>query len=289
MNAMPTETWLRSYRYVRIAMVGLLVGLGVAVGFQSFRQRGLLDSVSAYYYTPAQGMFVGALVGLGACMIALRGTTDLEDVLLNVGGMLAPVVAVVPTSRDDDYETALAACREGGGPLLTALDCPSVQALADATKANVENNMVALLTIGGLGILATVAFALRDRRGAGPSPGRTAWIGMAVAAGVYLVTLLAFVVSLDWFVEHAHYIAAVGLLLCIFLVALVNRRRHREESGTDRHADRYTLVAWAMVIVALIGVPLWLAGIFALFWLEIVVALLFVVFWTVQTIEQLPS
>jgi hypothetical protein len=289
MDAAASDTWLRSYRYVRIAMVGLLVGLGVAVGFQSWRQDGLLDSVSAYYYTPAQGMFVGALVGLGACMIALRGTTDLEDVLLNAGGMLAPIVAVVPTSRDDDYETALAKCREQGGPLLTGLDCPSVQALYAATRANVENNMVALLTIGGLGIVATVLFALRDRRSAGPRPGRTAWIGMAVAGGVYLVTLAAFAVSLDWFVRHAHYIAAVGLLGCIFLVALANRRRHRAERGTGPPADRYTLVAWAMVIVAVIGVPLWLAGVFALFWLEIVVALLFAVFWTVQTIEQLPS
>jgi hypothetical protein len=239
-------------------------------------------------------MFVGALVGLGACMIALRGTTDAEDVLLNVGGMFAPIVAVVPTARDDDYTTAVRACREQGEPLLTqragtGLDCPTVQALADATRANVQNNMVALLVLGGLGIVVTLAFAARDRKGPTSKPSRAAWAGMVVAGVVYVATLVTFAVSLNWFVDHAHYIAAIGLLLCIVAVALVNRRRHREEQGTQAKADRYGLVAWAMIIVAGAGVVLWLTGVTTLFWVEIAVALLFAVFWTVQTIEQLPG
>src|SRR5262249_28989449 len=165
-----SDTWVKSYRYLRTAMVGLLVGLGVAVFYQTWRQGfHLLGSVSAYYYTPAQAIFVGALIGLGACMIALKGTTDVEDVLLNLGGMFAAVVAIVPTARDEDYQAAVRACKQAAGPLLTqraptGLDCPTVQALADATRANVENNMVTLLVVGALGLVATVLFALRDGR-----------------------------------------------------------------------------------------------------------------------------
>jgi hypothetical protein len=42
---------------------------------------------------------VGALAALGVGMIALWGKTPIEDAFLNLAGMLAPVVAFVPTSR----------------------------------------------------------------------------------------------------------------------------------------------------------------------------------------------
>jgi len=84
-------------------------------------------------------------------------------------------------------------------------------------------------------------------------------------------------------------IAMVGLLLCIILVALVNRRRHAETPRAQARPDRYGLVAWALIGAALIGIPLWALGLISLFWLEIAVALLFAVFWTVQTVEQRPG
>src|SRR5215471_18859647 len=105
-----SDTEVKSYRYLRTAMVGLLIGLGAAVIYQTGHQGFLLDSVSAYYYTPAQAMFVGGLIGLGACMIALKGTTPLEDISLNLGGMFATVVAIVPTARSADYAAAVHAC-----------------------------------------------------------------------------------------------------------------------------------------------------------------------------------
>lgn len=72
-------------------------------------------------------------------MIALQGMTAPEDMFLNLGGMFAIVVAIVPTGRGADFQTAVQACRKSGGTLLTHrasknLDCPTVQALADATK-----------------------------------------------------------------------------------------------------------------------------------------------------------
>jgi len=119
---MPIEsagTQAKSYRYLRIAMVGLLIALAAAVFYQSSQQGSFLASVSAYYYTPAQAVFVGALIGLGACMIALQGLTDAEDQFLNLGGIFAIVVAIVPTGRGADFQTAVQACRESGGTLLT--------------------------------------------------------------------------------------------------------------------------------------------------------------------------
>jgi hypothetical protein len=318
------DTWVKSYTYLRTAMVGLLIGLAAAVFYQTFRQskEGFdpLASVSAYYYTPAQAIFVGALIGLGACMIALKGTNIVEEVALNLGGMFAAVVAIVPTSRGEDYETAVEACKTAG-PLLTekastGQDCPTVLALADATRANVDNNMTALLIVGLLGLVAAVLFARWDTRGLGP----WFWWGFGTACVVWLAGAVVFEARTEWFIGHAHGLAAGGLLLCIIVVAVANALRHDETqpnalrdrgrqpgdaSGLEltrdglmaagdamirkpHRFDRYAWLAWAMVVVAVAGIVLVINNAFALFWLEIVVALLFVVFWVVQTIEQLP-
>src|SRR5258705_12152572 len=191
------DTRVKSYRYLRIAMVGLLVALGVSVGYQTWRQGfHLLGSVSAYYYTPAQAIFVGALIGIATCMIALKGTTAAEDVFLNLGGMFAAVVAMVPTSRGEDYESTFRECVQAAGPQITerassGLNCRSVTALAEATRANVDNNMVALLVLGGLGILATMLFAMRERK----VSSQKIWWGIGAAVAVYAAVTVAFIAS----------------------------------------------------------------------------------------------
>jgi hypothetical protein len=298
------DTWLKSYRYLRLAMVGLLIALGVAVGYQTWRQDfDLLGSVSAYYYTPAQAIFVGALIGVAACMIALKGTTAVEDVFLNLGGMFAAVVAIVPTSRGEDYESAVRECQQAAGPLLTdkaqtALDCPTVQALAEATRANVENNMVALLVLGGLGLVATALFALRDRTGSR----QKFWWGFGASAAVYAAGAFSFIASIEWFIDHAHYLAGAGLVLCLFVVTVANVRRQQDEAGgtgglgqtvgallsPGRH-DWYTWIARAMVVAAVGGAALWYFEVITLFWLEVSVVALFALFWMVQTIEQMSD
>jgi hypothetical protein len=326
-----SATWLKSYAYLRTAMVLLLLGLGAAVIFQSVNQHSVLSSVSAYYYTPAQGIFVGALIGLGACMIALKGTTGVEEVFLNLGGMFAAVVAIVPTARGVDQQTALQrACeKEADSPLLTekvatGLDCPSPDALADATRANVENNLVALLVVGGLALVAAWYFARRNWRSDDRIDSQTArtWsiIGFIFAAVVWVAGLLALLTAIEWFVSSAHYVAAIGLFVCIFVVAAANSRRRRDERrAAERDSNdqpirvnaeqshtapgrqpvrqaymglkryRYRWIALAMLIVAGVGAGLLWQEIITLFLFELVVALLFAVFWFVQTIEQLPQ
>lgn len=303
-----SDVQVKSYRYLRTAMVGLLVALGAAVFYQAWRQGfHLLPSVSAYYYTPAQAIFVGALIGLSACMIALRGTTGFEDVVLNLGGMLAAVVAVVPTSRGADFETAVSACEQAKTPLLTGrasneFDCPTVEALVAAIKANVQNNVTALLVVGFLGLVATVLFAYWDARADRSRRfGATFWWGLGASFVLWAVVLVAVLVSLDWFVRYAHYIAAVGLFASIVAVAVANAvRRQRpdidESSGMKqalgatrdvltRKLGLYAGLAWAMLGVAALGVALFVANVITLFWVEVSVALLFALFWTVQTVE----
>ena len=299
---MPIEsagTQAKSYRYLRIAMVGLLIALAAAVFYQSSQQGSFLASVSAYYYTPAQAVFVGALIGLGASMIALQGLTDAEDQFLNLGGIFAIVVAIVPTGRGVDFESAVRACRESGGTLLTHqastnLDCPGVLALQDATRANVENNMAALLIVGGLTLILTAVILLKGKAAKHGTKGRW-WVigGFSAAVVLWLLGLIALAVSVDWLAGHGHYIAAGGLLLSILLVAGANAHR-RQQRPTVRYALKgdvlkspraYTWIAVAMLVVSGALIVLWLTNAISLFWVEILVAFLFVLFWIVQTID----
>jgi hypothetical protein len=300
----PSETALKSYRYLRITLVALLVALATAVFYQSGRQDfHLLSSVSAYYYTPAQAIFVGALLGMAACMIALKGTTGLEDLFLNLGGMFAAVVAVVPTSRGQDYEAAVRACKATAGPLLTdqasgRLDCPTVQALADATRANVQNNMFSLLVVGFLGLLVTALLGVKGK--ALEANGGVDWRGFGVAGALFLAIAVTFSATQEWFVGHAHFVAAAGLFVCIVVVVVQNIFRHRAESGlaaepgwgrrlfasSDR-GNAYVWIARLMVPATIVVTLLWGTHVISLFWLEIFVAFFFAAFWTTQTVEQL--
>jgi hypothetical protein len=279
----------QSYRYLRVVMIGLLVALATAVFYQTGEQGSFLSSVSAYYYTPAQAVFVGALIGLGACMIALQGMSGAEDTLLNLGGIFAIVVAIVPTGRGPDFQTAVRACLANRAS--TKLDCPNTLALQEATRANVENNVAALLIVGGLALILSACVLLRDKKSGDGAAGR-GWplAGFLAALTVWLLGLIALASSVDWLAGHAHYIAAIGLLLSIVAVAAANAHRRQEKPTAKRALASpreyyYTWTAIAMLAGAVVLIALWLGGVITLFWVEILVALLFIAFWTVQTLE----
>ena len=93
------EFTIKTWRYLRLGMIALVIALSAAITYEVIRRDDgcVQTSISAYYYTHAQAIFVGSLIAIGACLICLRGSTEPEDILLNLAGMLAPVVAIVPT------------------------------------------------------------------------------------------------------------------------------------------------------------------------------------------------
>jgi len=135
---------------------------------------------------------------------------------------------------------------------------------------------------------------------------------------VWALGLIAFLVSIEWVVDNAHYIAAGGLLACILVVAVAvaNAVRYggaqpggksaREQarngvraarSAVVRHPTqifrspkeyRYVWLAWLILVATLVGVALMTVMVISLFWFEIIMACLFIAFWVVHTIEQLP-
>jgi hypothetical protein len=299
MPIVPIEDQVASYRYLRIALVGLLLALGAAVSYQRSQQGYFLGSVSGYYYTPAQAVVVGALIGVGASMLALRGMNEAEDAFLNLGGIFAIGVAIVPTGRGPDFLAAVTACQKLTGTPVTQrasnLDCPTVQALENAAREGVKNSMIALLITGGLALVLAVFLLIKGWRTQSGSAGRRAWVlgETFVALLLWVGAAIALRTSVDWTLTYVHHIATVGLAACILLVVAANayrRRKKASEAGAPKSPwgylhNRYSWIAGTMLIVAAVMIVLWLAKVISLFWVEISVAVLFVVFWTVQTIE----
>lgn len=253
---MDNEFAIKTYRYLRIAMITVISMLliAVVVEWQNTESGCWQGSLSAYYYTPVQSVFVGALVTIGVCMVALRGLTDPEDILMNLGGMLAPVVALVPTPNP-------------GG-------CRSVGVAVAAAPENIQNNMIALFIAGVVGIVAAAITLLRQQMTL-PSV-----VGIVVAAAIFLGGVGWFVSGRDSFDDYAHYGAAIPLFVCIVIVVFLNSRR--------RWKWRYLTIAILMVLsTAVIGTIIladgWAHGVLVL---EAMLIVLFGIFWVFQTIER---
>ena len=265
---------LSTYRYLRVAMVLLVLLLTASVVLQIFGpdpdcwQR----SVSAYYYTPARAVFVASLCAIGACLVVYRGNTDAEDIALNASGLLAFVVAFVPTQVDDT-------CPASNVPSPAELD------------AAVTNNVWALI-LGGAALTA-VSWLLRSRTTPDERGGSlSVWPLIASSCGVVVLPFV-FVRWHDAVRDHGHDVAAIALFAGIVVVVGLNALGLAAQSDggrpvVRRAANRYTAVGVAMVatfvgvLVAHWAVPGFLQW---LFWLEALLIAEFAVYWVLQTIE----
>lgn len=89
----------QTYYLLRWSIPMLLLWLTFAIAY-AWRDSGVdlpMTSISAYYYTHVQTVFVGVLMSLGALLIVIQGRTPWEDALMNTAGALAPFVALLPT------------------------------------------------------------------------------------------------------------------------------------------------------------------------------------------------
>lgn len=267
---------VKTYRYLRIAMVSLVATLGVAVVHEMVEKKGdcFQTSISAYWYTPAQAIFVGTLIAIGVCLIALKGNTEWEDIFLNVAGMLAPIVALVPTP--------------GPG------QCQTVKVDTLERTAAVENNVVAVFVVGLIGLLLTTAFAWSAVREGATREARTARYGLAISAVLLVGGMIWFATDRSSFIGNAHYAAALTMFGFIILVVVWNAWQlalkgvsEPEQMDRRRYLNRYSYLAIGMV-----GGGLLMAGYAGLFgwshvvlWIETLLIGLFALFWILQTSE----
>lgn len=259
----------KTFRYLRLAMVSLLFMLevSVVVEWSKTDPHCWQTSISAYYYTPVQAIFVGTLIAIGVCMIALKSKLEREDMLLNIGGMLAPVVALVPTP--------------GRGR------CWSVEMAAQETDANIVNNITAFFIAGGAAVVIALVLLViaTDRK-------RIHVLSLAISLVALGAGIAWFAGNRDGFIKGAHYTAALPLFICIVGVVILNARgfgRRRGASAQNRqpYANRYAVIAGLMLLSVIVMLPSkWLFDwAHAVLFIEGALILLFAVFWVMQTVE----
>jgi hypothetical protein len=269
----PALAAVKTYNYLRIALAGLVLLLYTAVVLEWWAAgRCLQGSISAYYYTPVHAVFIGVLVTMGVCLVALKGNTDGEDVLMNLAGMLAPGVAFIPTPAADQ--------------------CSSSPLITPAIPAMVANNLPALFLTGAVVGVAALVIARRQGRGTGLSS--TDRLGLALTLAVLGGGVVWFFVARDSFIAHGHDLSAVPMFLCIVAVVWLNARDVQRavragavESTRSRYVAAYRAIAAAMLValVTTVAVNLATSSAQIVLWVEVVLITLFAVFWLVQTKE----
>jgi len=283
-----------TYRYLRIAMVAVLVMIAASVVIESVRSRCLLGSVSSYYFTPVRTIFVGALFAFGAALIAYKGHSDEEDSVLNLSGLMAFVVAIVPTVPDDSCQVSNSAIP------------------AASRSIAVTNNILSLLVAGAVALLIGWAFRSRAKEPASTvttdrpeSARRDAATGAGVRRPVWIqsnwtwlrwvlwVVPVAEVVSFaafPGFVEdRGHAISAVtmvvGLILVMFFNAWFSEVRREDEGGQYRRRYQRLAVALILAVATTIALASFMGESLLILLLEFVILGIFVVYWLYQTAE----
>jgi hypothetical protein len=276
-----SQSTTKTYLYLRVGLVALALFLGASLVIEmAFGDTDWLGSISAYFYTPVRSVFVGTLSAMGVCLIAIKGRDrPREDLMLNLAGMCAPVVALVPTPLEDS-----AAC---GG---------DARCVPEEFVPGVVNNVQALLVVGVVGVLFAARTIRRDTHERGDR------VAIGVSAGGLAGFALWFALGRDSFLDYAHYATAVPMFGLIVAVALVNAARVDDfvaSGGTltvgraDTYRGAYRAIAYLMG--AVIGGALVLFVVQAAtdtqpfaHWVFIVEALLlaaFTAFWILQTLQ----
>jgi hypothetical protein len=270
-----------SYRYLRLALVVLVVALGASLTFEiTLGDSPWLSSISAYYWTPVHAVFVGVLFAIGASLVALKGHDDIEDMFFNLAGVLAPVVALVPAKRPDDL-------------------AGNVDAVSVDPTALVQNNVPALGIAVAVGFLVALVVARHDPRFKVEMP-RVARVGLGLALSVLLAGVAWYAGSRESFEDHAHLPAAAVMFFAIWCAVMVNAgwpsgqlpKLYRWLQVPVPPPSRPVFLAWyrrlALFMVAALLASLVLAAFGSDHWVFIVEALEiapFGAFWLLQTVE----
>jgi hypothetical protein len=260
----------RTYRYVRLSLLAVVLLIGVAVAVQML--SGPLPSLSAAYYTPARNAFVGGLVAVSLALLALSGRS-IEQALLDVAAVLAPVIAFVPVPvRTGDVAGVL---------------CPTDDAcLPPAAAADLAAGMLTLVSVGAVILIAAVVLALVQRT---LSPALA--LSLAIAAVLLSAVLAWWLAAPASFQRNGHYAATVGFFLLIATVAVLAAVRPAAATARRRRGLRavYTVVAVgtvaSLVFLVVVVTGGRAHGTSLVLLAESVALGLFAIFWLTQSVE----
>ena len=257
-----TTSLQRTYRYLRLAIAGAVVVVFTAV-LVAMPAVDLLPSLSHDYYTPANTMFVGALMAVSVCFFALSGR----------GAERVPLIAIVPTMISPRSVPGVDA------------DCPRGEGscVPQTFDAAVDAGIATYLVVGAVFVLVAAALAAA---GQVDRPGTA--LSLAISGAVLLTVWLTWWLARDEFLRGAHLAAAAGFFAIIAAVALVQAFRPAERAAPRWLKAVYLGIAIALAVVV-VGTPLYgslhVGRVFGVFVGEVLALALFAAFWVLQSVQ----
>lgn len=259
---------ISTYRYLRLAIVTVVVTLLVSVGLERSATSCWNGSISAYYYTPVHSIFIAALGLIGVALFAIRGGNQCEEILLNAAGFLAPVVAFVPTGWSSNY------CPSN--LMLTSKN--AVDQLLDGNHFFAKfysNNLAAFIAGGVFAVIVTALMYWRKENRVLPPK------ELAVPAlGAAVVVVVGFIWHKAWpasFSTHAHSYAAILMFALVGLVIISTAKRDTSPGYKALYFACAGAMAGGGVVVVVVGALVkWRHQVFVL---ELIEITLFVIFW----------
>ncbi|GAB88899.1 hypothetical protein [Gordonia rhizosphera] len=262
---------LGTYRTLRLGMVMLVLMLGVGILLDAGRHDWCFQtSISAYYFTAIHAVLLGMVCALGACLIAYKGNSDTEDVLLDTAGFLALIVAFVPTARPGEPGSA----------------CEPYGFEAGLSDAAIRTSIAALFIVTVVALIGQIVVGRLTRTVEPWTPlGNVA----RVIGGVIAITVFVMYFFPDFFARYAHGIAAVTMFVLIGVVVACNAYLAAKQYGTwrNKYSIIYGVIAIAMILTAALVVVLhlWARWPYAILFVEAALLFEFALFWIVQTVE----
>lgn len=273
---------LTTYRYLRFGILAAVFMLAMSVLHEGIRTHAGVDapdcwqrSISAYYYTPVRPIFVGGLMLIGFSLIVIRGRTKGEDFCLNVAGMLAPVVALVPTSGTGTCFSIPLSAEPTNTPEAQQALTVWIQANVNST---IQNNMSALFIAGFFAVALILIIGRRHPKMTLDSPTTRFTYSLLLTIALLFIGTLLFIYS-DAFEDNAHYFAAIVMFIFLGIVVFINER----DCQTTTYKRLYRWI-WSLMLLSLAVLLMKLDH--KILWLEILEITLFAAFWVVETKEQ---
>ena len=269
-KSIPVDDMLmRTYRFLRLAMAMMALAILVSMVFERFRAPGWELSISAYYYTAARPIFTGGMIAIGGFLIAVKGRTNIEDVSLNLAGMMALLVPLIP-------------------PHQASPTTGSVISRVGFSVSEPQHHELLVNNLWTVVIIAVVSFGLMF--GIGSAKNKPVQlqqhdkVGLAIAAGVAVLGIVLYV-TVDAVRNNAHGLAASLMFVFLWPAIVANAYSAKE----PKYRAWYAAIAISMLAFAaavLIGSLLVSSWRHQVLVLEILELTPFLVYWIVQTIEQ---
>src|SRR5882762_1529138 len=97
----PQQALVKAYLALRrgIGIIGITLPLVLVAGRMILESLGIMDSISAYYYSVMRDVFVGSLCAIAVFLFAYRYELQ-DDIVSSLAGIFAIGVVFFPTTPD---------------------------------------------------------------------------------------------------------------------------------------------------------------------------------------------